>query len=154
MLPAMLDPPSSASLLPQELIDHIIDDLREDAMSLRSRTLTHSSFLLRSQQHLFRDYTLIREEGFQRFQSSLGQHPYLAIQNTKGITMGIIHCMDPPGTSHRCPKRARSDHIKHLLPDDSSQCEEICSCLGTLFPCAPYHAFALQLRKPHTYSPD
>lgn len=40
--------------LPQELVDHIIDHLREDATALTACSLTHRSMRFRAQSHLFR----------------------------------------------------------------------------------------------------
>ncbi|KAK0205905.1 hypothetical protein DFS33DRAFT_1272495 [Desarmillaria ectypa] len=46
---------SSSSLLPQELIDYIIDILQSDILALRSCSLACRSFLPRAREHLFRE---------------------------------------------------------------------------------------------------
>ncbi|KAJ7723339.1 hypothetical protein DFH07DRAFT_855939 [Mycena maculata] len=74
--------------LPQELIDGIIDEIRDSPQSLGCCALVAHSFLHQSQMHLFAEIETTSPSSSRRFSELLSASPHLALY-VRGLT---LHC--------------------------------------------------------------
>ena len=111
----MLEPFTTHTTLPQELVDKIIDHLQEDADSLRSCALTHSTWVLRCQRHLFAQYTIHGIAGFLSYPEQLGSRPHLTTHICHLIVKGSAR-MSVTDSNEANYARVCSSLLPGLLP--------------------------------------
>lgn len=111
----MSEPLTTHTVLPQELVDNIIDQLQEDAESLRSCALTHSIWVLRCQRHLFTRYTIHGIAGFLSYPEQLGSRPHLTTHVCHLIVQGSAR-MSVTDSNEANYARVCSHLLPNLLP--------------------------------------
>ncbi|KAK0454338.1 hypothetical protein EV421DRAFT_411464 [Armillaria borealis] len=75
--------------VPQELIDQIVDDLRDDHAALRCTSLTSRAFYPRTRPYLFREVELVEDEQTQRFAALCRDSPNIV---PLVVSLDTTHC--------------------------------------------------------------